>query len=367
MNTDAKTYPAATVALTQEPRGPLASSSRCVSSAFRVNSTAGSSDGDSGHLQAVPKLPHRWSQEFQRKWLYLWNQDGFRHSPLKTILRLISWRIKCLLRLPATIKLDNGDLRMFLPPEWGGIAKLAFAFRERYEPELPYLEQILSPAMTFVDAGACYGLYTLAGSKIVGEAGRVIAFEPAARAFRVLRKNIVLNSLANVVAYPLALTANSGKALLYYHPNVGCDSLGRDDSFTENSEEVATESLDNVLRKISVDHVDVIKMDVQGAEELVLRGANKILQSSHPAVIFEVYPPGTVLLGLSPYGAWDFLEKLGYEFFVVEREGALRRELSPPSDRNVVAIHKEASSASKSVLSTQSKTRGGFSECICLP
>jgi FkbM family methyltransferase len=240
---------------------------------------------------------------------------------------------------------------MFLPPEWGGIAKLAFAFRERYEPELPYLEQMLSPGMTFVDAGACYGLYTLAGSKIVGEAGRVIAFEPAARAFRVLRKNIVLNSLANVVAYPLALTANSGRALLYYHPNVGCDSLGRDDSFTENSEEVATESLDNVLRKISVDHVDVIKMDVQGAEELVLRGANKILQSSHPAVIFEVYPPGTVLLGLSPYGAWDFLEKLGYEFFVVEREGALRRELSPPSDRNVVAIHKEALSTPKSALS----------------
>ena len=351
MATEAKTNPAATVGVAHEARGPLAPSSLCVSTALRVNATPGLGNPDSWHLQAVPKLPHLWAQEFQRKWLYLWNQDGFRHSPLKTILRLISWRIKCLLRLPATIKLDNGDLRMFLPPEWGGIAKLAFAFRERYEPELPYLEQMLSPGMTFVDAGACYGLYTLAGSKIVGEAGRVIAFEPAARAFRVLRKNIVLNSLANVVAYPLALTANSGKALLYYHPNVGCDSLGRDDSFTENSEEVATESLDNVLRKISVDHVDVIKMDVQGAEELVLRGANKILQSSHPAVIFEVYPPGTVLLGLSPYGAWDFLEKLGYEFFVVEREGALRREFSPPSDRNVVAIHKEALSTPKSALS----------------
>lgn len=367
MNTDAKTYPAATVALTQEPRGPLASSSRCVSSAFRVNSTAGSSDGDSGHLQALQKLPRFWAQEFQRQWLYLWNQDGFRHSPLKTVLRLISWRVRCLLRLHATIRLDNGDSRMFLPPEWGGIAKLAFAFRERYEPELPYLEQILSPGMTFVDAGACYGLYTLAASKIVGESGRVIAFEPASRAFRVLQKNVALNSLANVLAFPMALTANSGKALLYRHPNVGCDSLGRDHSFTEAAEEIATESLDNVLRKISVGHVDVIKMDVQGAEELVLRGAMEILTSSHPAVIFEVYSAGTVLLGLSPYGAWDFLHNLGYEFFVVDRRGTLRRELSPPADRNVVAIHRQSSSASKSALSTQTKTRGGFSECICLP
>jgi hypothetical protein len=157
-----------------------------------------------------------------------------------------------------------------------------------------------------------------------------------------------LNSLANVLAYPLALTANNGKALLYYHPNVGCDSLGRDHSFTETAEEIATESLDDVLRKISVNHVDVIKMDVQGAEELILRGANKILQSSRPAVIFEVYPPSAVPLGLSPYGAWDFLENLGYEFFVVDPHGTLRGELSPPADRNVVAIHKRASSASKS-------------------
>jgi len=367
MNTDAKTNPAATVTLAGKPRGPLASSGLGVSPAFRVNSMLGSADGNSWPLQALPKLPRLWAQEFQRKWLYLRNQEAFRHSPFSTILRLISWRVKCLLRSPATITLENWDLQMFLPPEWGGIAKLAFAFRKRYEPELPYLERILSPGMTFVDAGACYGLYTLAASKIVGESGRVIAFEPAIRAFRVLQKNVALNSLANVLVFPMALTANPGKALLYHHPNVGCDSLGRDHSFTETAEEIATESLDNVLRKISVGHVDVIKMDVQGAEELVLRGAMEILTSSHPAIIFEVYPPGTVLLDLSPYGAWDFLEKLGYEFFVVDRQGTLRRELSPPADRNVVAIHKQSSSASKSVLSTQSKTRGGFSECICLP
>src|SRR6266850_416596 len=252
MNTDANTNPAATVTLAGKPRGPLASSGLGVSPAFRVNSMLGSSDGNSWPLQALPKLPRLWAQEFQRKWLYLRNQEAFRHSPFSTILRLIFWWVKCLLRSPATIRLENWDLQMFLPPEWGGIAKLACAFRERYEPELTYLEQILSPGMTFVDAGACYGLYTLAGSKIVGEAGRVIAFEPASRAFRVLQKNITLNSSANVIPYPLALATNTGKGLLYYHPNVGCDSLGRDDSFTEIAEEVVTESLDNVLRKLSV-------------------------------------------------------------------------------------------------------------------
>jgi FkbM family methyltransferase len=367
MATDAKTNPGATVGLAQQPREPLAASSLGDPSALPVHSTHGLGNGELWHLQELPRLLRLWAQQFERKWLYLRDQDAFRHSPLSTILRLISWRVKCLLRSPATIRLDNWDLQMFLPPEWGGIAKLAFAFREQYEPELPYLERILFPGMTFVDAGACYGLYTLAASRLVGEAGRVIAFEPASRAFRVLQKNIILNSLANVLAYPLALTANNGRALLYRHPNVGCDSLGRDHSFTETAEEIATESLDNVLRKISVNQVDVIKMDVQGAEELVLRGANKILNSSHPAVIFEVYPPGAILVGLSPYGAWDFLDNLGYKFFIVDRHGALRREMSPAADRNVVAIHRKGSSVSKMALSTQSKTAGGFSECFGLP
>jgi len=306
------------------------------------------SSGDLSHLHAPPSRLRGWAQELERKWQYLRNQESFLHSPVNTILRLISWRAKSLLRSPATITLDKWDLQMFLPGEWRGFSKLAFVFRERYEPELPYLVEILSPGMTFVDAGACYGLYTLAASKIVGERGRVIAFEPASRAFRVLQKNIVLNSLANVLAYPLALAASKGKALLHYHPCVGCDSLGRDHSFTETAEEIASECLDDVLRNIPINHVDVIKMDVQGAEELVLRGASKILRASRPTIIFEVYPPAAVLLGLSPNGTWDFLDTLGYEFFVVDRHGKLQRELSPPTDRNVVAIPKQSSLAFKS-------------------
>jgi FkbM family methyltransferase len=358
MNIDAKTNSAAAGALARESRRPLASPSPSVSQAFPFNSTPGSGNGNLGDLQGLPKFPRFWAQEFQRKWLYLWNQDGFRHSPLKTILRLISWRIKCLLHLSATIRLGNQDLQMFLPPEWRGIAKLAFTFRERYERELPYLEQILSPGMTFVDAGACYGLYTLAASKIVGESGRVIAFEPASRAFRVLQKNVALNCLANVLAFPMALTANSGKALLHHHPNVGCDSLGRDHSFTETAEEVATESLDNALRKISVGHVDVIKMDVQGAEELVLRGAKRILEASRPIVIFEVYPPCTIPLGLPPFGAWAFLESLGYAFFVVDQIGALLEQHSPPADRNVIAIYQQPVGTFERTLFIATETEG---------
>jgi FkbM family methyltransferase len=273
------------------------------------------------------------------KWEYLTTQEAMRRAPLLTMSRLFSWRARCLLRRAAIAHLPRWDVQMFLPPNWRGIEKLIFAFREYYEPELDYLQQILLPGMTFVDAGACYGIYSLAASKMVGPQGRVIAFEPASRAFRVLQKNIELNGLTNVHAYPLALTEKEGKAWLYHHPNVGCDSLGKDDSFTDREEETATDSLDNMLQKLSVDQLDVLKMDVQGAEELILRGARRIIESKHPAIIFEIFPEGANALGLSGYGAWKLLENLGYKFFSFDPSGALRKASSPPLSGNAVAIY----------------------------
>jgi FkbM family methyltransferase len=228
---------------------------------------------------------------------------------------------------------------MFLPPNWKGIGKLVFAFRQHYEPELGYLERVLSPGKTFIDAGACYGIYALAASKLVGPEGRVIAFEPSPEAFRILRKNMALNHLTNISAHRLALTEKKGRASLYLHPNVGCDSLGRDHSFTNRTEEAETDSLDCMLQKLSVDHLDVLKMDVQGAEELILRGAERILKSSRPLIIFEIFPEGATTLGLSGYGAWEFLKNMGYEFFTVDGSGALRKATAPPAAGNVVAIY----------------------------
>jgi FkbM family methyltransferase len=280
-----------------------------------------------------------WLTRLKSQWSYLSSQKSFCRSPVATTIRLILWCIRCVLAWPETVTLGPWNVKMFLPADWRGIAKLIYAFREHYEPELVYLQQVLSPGGTFVDAGACYGVYTLAASTIVGTQGRVIAFEPAARAFQVLQRNLELNGVTNVLAYPAALTERQGKAWLYRHPNVGCDSLGRDSSFTEMGEEVAAISLDDVLRRLAVGRVDVMKLDVQGAEELLLRGALATLRVHHPVVIFEVYPEGTIPLGLAPFGAWQLLEELDYQFFVVEDDETLSQVESPEVNRNVVAVY----------------------------
>ena len=227
---------------------------------------------------------------------------------------------------------------MFLPPKWQGIGRLIFTFREYYEPELAYLEKVLAPGNTFVDVGASFGIYTVAASRMVGDSGHVLAFEPSIQSFPVLRKNIDVNNLRNVSAFHVALSEKRGRAWLYHAPDPSGNSLGRDPSFEGAGEDVMTESLDHLLRRISVDRVDVIKMDVQGAEELVLRGASKVVNSMRPIIIFEVYPDGAAYLGLSPNGAREMLESLGYEFFRVGESAPLVWAEPQPTYFNVVAI-----------------------------
>ena len=280
-----------------------------------------------------------WKQ-IEQKWVVLSHQQGFRRAPIRSARRLISWRARCLLETGVVVSLPRWNLRMHLPAAWRGIAKFMFVFREDYEPELAYLEKILAPGKTFIDVGASFGIYSLVASQLVGRTGRVLSFEPTSASFRVLEQNIALNRLLNVSAFHLALCDTTGTTWLYHGREPGSNSLGRGSAHGQKGEAVSAERLDNVLVQRTVDKVDVIKMDVEGAEELVLRGAQQALSTFKPIIIYEVVSERTAALGLSPRGAWDFLHQFGYQFFVIGSNGGLTRQKSPPLDRNVVAVHR---------------------------
>jgi len=279
--------------------------------------------------------------DLNRKWQWLTSQEGFCRAPVSTCARLISWRGRCLLGKAAIVNLRRWNIPIFLPPRWRGIEKLVFVFRENYEPELIYLEKVLSSKAVFIDVGANLGIYTLVASRLVGRAGRVIAIEPSVQSFPALQKNIAVNRLTNVLPLPVALAEKTAKTWLHHGINPGQNSFGKDPSCNGVGEEVVTETLDSVLLQASVDHVDLIKMDVEGAEELVLRGASRVVTSERPLIIFEFNPEAAQRLGLSPSGAWNLLEALNYEFFMVGPRGSLQRSDSPLPGRNVVAIPRQ--------------------------
>jgi len=141
-----------------------------------------------------------------------------------------------------------------------------------------------------VDAGAHIGWFTLAAATLVGERGRVVAFEPAADAFRILERNVALNGLRNVVAVPRALGAGPDARHLY-HPlpaDRALASLVEPARWAER-ETVTVVTLDASLASAGIDRVAMLKIDVEGWEADVLAGARSLLsREDGPAISVEL-------------------------------------------------------------------------------
>jgi FkbM family methyltransferase len=285
-----------------------------------------------------------WSRRLQKAremWHFLRTQEAFQRAPALTLFRSATWYWRCLLRMATTVELPRWNVRMFFPAQRKGFGKFIFAFREYYEPELAYLEKILSPGKVFVDVGANFGVYTLIASKLVGEAGKVFAFEPTAESFAILQQNIALNQFSNVRGFQVALSNTRGKGWLYHGWDPVGNSLGMDSLGDGKGEAVQIETLDNLFEQNGVERVDAIKIDVEGAEELVLRGAIRSLTQHRPVVIFECNPGCAARLGLAPDGARDFLESLGYEFVVLGDCANCEDPAQRPTYFNIMGIPKQ--------------------------
>jgi len=133
--------------------------------------------------------------------------------------------------------------------------------------------------IVIVDVGAHVGTFTLLASKIVGEKGKVIAIEPEPKNYKQLIENIKLNNFLNVNPLNIALGDYNGFGKLYISYSPQCHSLlFKEDKIS--SIEVLLKTLDNLLEELNLKKIDVIKIDVEGAEILVLKGAEKTLKAN---------------------------------------------------------------------------------------
>lgn len=140
----------------------------------------------------------------------------------------------------------------------------------------------LQPGQVVVDAGAFVGVFTVLAAKMVGPDGRVIAFEPDAGNFQLLRQNIAINGLTNVKAVPKGLWDRAAN-LRFVASGGPVSSLVEcsQDSGPGRLVEVPVVRLDDEMQSLGVQAVDFVKIDVEGAELGVLAGSERILTSTH--------------------------------------------------------------------------------------
>lgn len=271
------------------------------------------------------------------RWNYLRSQKAFQRSPLWVLWRLLVWRIRCIIRKPAVISLPKYSIRMFLPPQWRGTAKLIYAFREDYEIEIRLLERLLTAGATTLDIGANYGIYSLIMARIIGNEGRVLAFEPARNNYQILQKNIALNHLSQVTCFPYALADWEGETVLYHEEDPDRNSLGKSESSVD-SEIVMLRTLDKLAEELGLNSCQFIKCDTEGAEELVFRGGKTLLSVYKPTILLEFNPSAARRLGLHEDGAIKFLRSLGYQLFI-SNDGENLMAVDNPAPGNIIAIH----------------------------
>lgn len=217
------------------------------------------------------------------------------------VLRLPAGRYRALHWLG---RRSSGAFLTRMPPTLGGsvfhcdlrdsIAR-EVCFTGRYEPqETALVQAVVRPGMTFVDVGANWGYFTLYGAHLVAAEGRVISLEPDPRLFAMLRDNIRRNELFQVSALPIAAADEAGTLTLAGYDeqsgNWGLSKVVRQPAGAATFE-VAAQPLDDLLDKMGVGSVAMVKMDIEGAEELALRGMQDgLAEQRYRCILLEVHP-----------------------------------------------------------------------------
>jgi FkbM family methyltransferase len=184
------------------------------------------------------------------------------------------------------------------------------------------LRNLVAEAFVVLDIGANIGAHTLHLAKLVGPSGRVMAFEPTDFAFRKLQRNVELNpSLAGrISAYNCFLAASDGVAApdkiysswpLIPEGELHAKHLGR----AMSTDKASTRSIDSILAEVGNPTVQLVKMDVDGFECEILRGATKLLRDQKPIFVMELAPYVLTERGTSLSELTSFLTSNDYRLY----------------------------------------------------
>lgn len=209
------------------------------------------------------------------------------------------------------------------------------------------LRRLLKPGMTFIDAGANEGLYSVVAAHCVGPGGRVFAFEPQQSLAERFWENVRMNGLSNVVLEPVALGRDPGIAKIFQvsRRNIHATLRLRPDERSVGPDvEVTVRTLSDVLREHGVATVDGMKLDVEGAEIDVLEGFEESMRAAPPRfIIAECIDVNLARFRHRSHDLVAFLQEHGYSVYrPLPTRWALVGRDAVPARTDLLALHTAA-------------------------
>jgi FkbM family methyltransferase len=226
----------------------------------------------------------------------------------------------------------------------GDLIDRSIYLRSCFEPSTTSALTALSrPGMNALDIGANIGAHTLPLAKHIFP-GTVYAFEPMPWARNKLQRNIALNGIANIRVEPLGLSDRPGRHDIHFRSSWRLGDNGRWTS--ENSESlrpvpIEFATLDSYVRERALPQIDLMKLDVDGYEMKVLRGAIETLRDHRPILLME-FGHFVRNVGDDPKELAELLRDAGYQFFHEDDFSAFRdaeallRSVPPDGAINIV-------------------------------
>lgn len=191
--------------------------------------------------------------------------------------------------------------------------------------EILFLKSILEPQMTFIDVGANQGEFSLFASSILSH-GKVLAFEPVSFQRNLLELNRDINSFSQLHIYPFGLSNSESKlpiytsknSLLHHGIHEGLSSLYISEDRKELQEFIDLKVFDDIFFE-SLERLDFIKIDVEGAELFALQGMIKSIKEFLPLVLIEINEETFSAAGYSTLEIYNFFNSINYKFFKIQR------------------------------------------------
>ncbi|HEX7905926.1 MAG TPA: FkbM family methyltransferase [Chitinophagaceae bacterium] len=226
------------------------------------------------------------------------------------LLKSVYYRILDLVTLGRGVNVAVNNFNLRFPPRYYKF------FSKHFEKEnFSFLEKRIKTGDVIIDVGAHMGVFAVRCAQLTGKEGRVYAFEPTPSTFKVLRKIIKLNRAEeNIMAVQAAVADQRGKTNFYMGDAVGdfANSLVNYDDSKHKGYEVNIISIDEFMTENGFG-VDFLKIDAEGAELSVLRGAIKTVASQKPFCILSMHPESIRRFGHTNKQIWEFIQTHQYD------------------------------------------------------
>jgi FkbM family methyltransferase len=241
-----------------------------------------------------------------------------------------------ILGLKKIIKINFGEkpfLFLFYPLGKGTGSRGIFLFRERYEPLLEYGHKFILPTDTIIDGGANQGIFSLAFASL-SQKIKIFSVEPFKYCHEILKKNLKINLFKNITIIPKVLSNKIASHQLDYSKSNVSASIVRDFG-GDKTLTIYSTTIDEIVSKYKLKKIDLIKLDIEGAELAALQGGSKSIKKFIPKIVLECN-------NYEYKKIYKFLKKFKYVSYLLTEDGLIKRVYSLKKDEsNIFFLTKE--------------------------